>query len=210
MPIDTQSASPPQNTHISAETVLIPEHYTLIVPIAICVLVVAVMFAVFFFSGKCISTCNSCEKNSSKTKTCNVLLKHDFLFAIIFAITGIVFLLSFYFFDSSTAINYFSFAATLSSIILSVVAIFMTISSENKNIALQAQLDSSVNSLESIQTIIEKQNSALAQTMAEFHSETEALKNQLNIVIEATKQIQDCINKTYDTAKWQQDRFDQN
>ena len=59
----------------------------------------------------------------------------------------IVVLLALTFTNDKEAVNYFSFAGTLSSIILSVVAIFMTINSENESKDAKRQMDMSVQQL---------------------------------------------------------------
>ena len=68
----------------------------------------------------------------------------------------IVVLLTLTFVNNENAVNYFSFAGTLSSIILSVVAIFMTINSENESKDAKTQLDRSIVKMEESTSAVKK------------------------------------------------------
>lgn len=87
---------------------------------------------------------------------CILLIKKDFIYFGIIAGMVIVVLLTLTFANNTNAVNYFSFAGTLSSIILSVVAIFMTINSENESKDAKRQMDMSVQQLKDTAASVEK------------------------------------------------------
>lgn len=88
------------------------------------------------------------ELSANCSQKCRYLLKKDFIYMSVIAGIIIVVLLALTFTNDKEAVNYFSFAGTLSSIILSVVAIFMTINSENESKDAKSQMDISIHRLE--------------------------------------------------------------
>lgn len=96
------------------------------------------------------------EKQDEKcTRKCIHMLRKDFLYMGVIASIAVVLLLTLTFATDGNAVNYFSFAGMLSSIILSVVAIFMTINSENESKEAKIQLDKSVEKMEATAQKIE-------------------------------------------------------
>ena len=83
-------------------------------------------------------------------------MKKDFIYISVIAGMVIVVLLTLTFVNNENAVNYFSFAGTLSSIILSVVAIFMTINSENESKDAKTQLDRSIVKMEESTSAVKK------------------------------------------------------
>lgn len=151
--------------------------------IGISIVTIIILIVVYRKSGKCVMDSSCKEINPKSIRSCNTLLRHDFFFAIILSGVVCVFLLSLYFFESEKAINYFSFAATICSIILSVVAIFMSINGENKNSSMQTQFDLSVKNLEKISENITEQQKMMRKTIDEFHAAIEAQNESLNSTI---------------------------
>ena len=105
-------------------------------------------------------------------RKCVYLLKKDFIYISVIAGMVIVVLLTLTLANNENAVNYFSFAGTLSSIILSVVAIFMTINSENESKDAKIQLDISVSKLENTS----KEITHLAE---EWQASAQNLQNRL-------------------------------
>lgn len=102
--------------------------------------------------------------NDDCNNQCILLLKKDFVYFGIIAGIVIVVLLTLTFTNNDDAVNYFSFAGTLSSIILSVVAIFMTINSENASKDAKSQLDRSISQMERTVADIKHFSNELNQT----------------------------------------------
>lgn len=73
----------------------------------------------------------------NEEKECEKLLKKDIVYCFIIFFLFVVGLLTWKLGDNKTVFDQISFAGTVSSIILSVIAIFMTIASENKNTSMR-------------------------------------------------------------------------
>lgn len=111
-----------------------------VILLGICLVWCAICFIISIRSG---------EKQDEKcTRKCIHMLRKDFLYMGVIASITVVLLLTLTFATDGNAVNYFSFAGMLSSIILSVVAIFMTINSENESKEAKIQLDKSVAKME--------------------------------------------------------------
>lgn len=135
--------------------------------------------------GICLVWCAICfitsmrrgEKQDEKcTRKCIHMLKKDFLYMGVIASIAVVLLLTLTFATDGNAVNYFSFAGMLSSIILSVVAIFMTINSENESKEAKIQLDKSVAKME-----------ATAQKLEEASKEWKGSNRELLVQFENQK-----------------------
>ena len=123
--------------------------------------------------GICLIWCAICfiisvrrgEKQDEKcTRKCIHMLRKDFLYMGVIASIAVVLLLTLTFATDGNAVNYFSFAGMLSAIILSVVAIFMTINSENESKEAKIQLDKSVAKMEATaQNLTKLQKNGKAQ-----------------------------------------------
>lgn len=119
------------------------------------------------------------EKQDEKcTRKCIHMLRKDFLYMGVIASITVVLLLTLTFATDGNAVNYFSFAGMLSSIILSVVAIFMTINSENESKEAKIQLDKSVAKME-----------ATAQKLEEASKEWKGSNRELLVQFENQKKI---------------------
>lgn len=95
-----------------------------------------------------------CGKNCNYSQ-CSELTKKDLRHVVIFFSTVIIFIFVFLLTGDQSAMDYFSFASTITSIVLSVVAIIMTISSESKSEGVKQQIDNSVSQLESAKVTIQ-------------------------------------------------------
>lgn len=135
--------------------------------------------------GICLVWCAICfiismrrgEKQDEKcTRKCIHMLRKDFLYMGVIASIAVVLLLTLTFATDGNAVNYFSFAGMLSSIILSVVAIFMTINSENESKEAKIQLDKSVAKME-----------ATAQKLEEASKEWKGSNRELLVQLENQK-----------------------
>lgn len=87
-------------------------------------------------------------KCGSQNKECSTLIKRDFLYVVIILVIVSIAILASAFSNDQKAIDLFSFASTITSIILSVLAIFMTLISEYKNENTKTKIDMATNKIE--------------------------------------------------------------
>ena len=97
-------------------------------------------------SGKCENSGNCTNEKTSKK--CIRLVQQDFKYIVILFSTVLIFVAVDILIGNQDALNYISFASTITSIVLSVIAIFMTISSEAKNDGMKLAIDESIRKLE--------------------------------------------------------------
>ncbi len=165
------------------------------------------------------------EKQDEKcTRKCIHMLRKDFLYMGVIASITVVLLLTLTFATDGNAVNYFSFAGMLSSIILSVVAIFMTINSENESKEAKIQLDKSVAKMEATAQKLEEaskewkgsnrellvQFENQKKTFEEILRSSQTMLDECRIILEESKQlnkkVDDIIPQVIDVAgsgkKW--------
>lgn len=165
------------------------------------------------------------EKQDEKcTRKCIHMLRKDFLYMGVIASITVVLLLTLTFATDGNAVNYFSFAGMLSSIILSVVAIFMTINSENESKEAKIQLDKSVAKMEATAQKLEEaskewkgsnrellvQFENQKKTFEEILQSSQTMLDECRIILEESKQlnkkVDDIIPQVIDVAgsgkKW--------
>lgn len=128
------------------------------------------------------------ELSANCSQKCRYLLKKDFIYMSVIAGIIIVVLLALTFTNDKEAVNYFSFAGTLSSIILSVVAIFMTINSENESKDAKSQMDISIHRLEKTGNDISELSEKWQSTVSNLQ---EKLDDQKSDISETLRQLQD-------------------
>lgn len=140
------------------------------------------ILCVVILLGICFVWCAICfiismrrgEKQDEKcTRKCIHMLRKDFLYMGVIASITVVLLLTLTFATDGNAVNYFSFAGMLSSIILSVIAIFMTINSENESKEAKIQLDKSIEKMENTAQKIEKDFSKSTESNEKLLAELE-------------------------------------
>ena len=116
---------------------------------------------------------------SNEEKECEKLLKKDMVYYFIIFFLFVVGLLTWKLGDNKTVFDQISFAGTVSSIILSVIAIFMTIASENKNTSMSG--------------IIEKAKDSIVDADEDIQNNTKKLSKSIN----KNKEILDAINQYF-------------
>lgn len=102
----------------------------------------------------CEKKINSC--NDHLDNNCEKLTRKDFVYLSVIMIIISIVLVSLSMFTNSQAIAYFSFASTITSIILSVLAIIMTLTGEAKNQTSKDILTSSANTIASTTELLKK------------------------------------------------------
>lgn len=115
----------------------------------------------------------------NEEKDCEKLLKKDIVYCFIIFFLFVVGLLTWKLGDNKTVFDQISFAGTVSSIILSVIAIFMTIASENKNTSMSG--------------IIEKVKDSIVDADEDIQNNTKKLSKSIN----KNKKILDVINQHF-------------
>lgn len=129
-----------------------------------------------------------CGKNCNYSQ-CSELTKKDLRHVVIFFSTVIIFILVFLLTGDQSAMEYFSFASTITSIVLSVVAIIMTISSESKSEGVKHQIDKSVEELGSAKQTIQEHITRMA-TQAEAQEKTfKDILSKSEEILEMTKSL---------------------
>lgn len=87
-------------------------------------------------------------KCNFENKECSSLIKRDFLYIVIILMIIGIGLVTKVFAEDQKAIDLVSFASTITSIILSILAIFMTLISEYKNENTKTKIDMATNKIE--------------------------------------------------------------
>ncbi|MEQ2930133.1 hypothetical protein AAAV48_14540 [Agathobaculum butyriciproducens] len=128
------------------------------------------------------------ELSANCSQKCRYLLKKDFIYMSVIAGIIIVVLLALTFTNDKEAVNYFSFAGTLSSIILSVVAIFMTINSENESKDAKRQMDMSVQQLKDTAASVEK---LWKNTVDDFQKKMDEQTQNMEITFQQSQETYD-------------------
>lgn len=121
----------------------------------------------------------------------------DYKWIIVLLIVIIVFLTSLYWGDNQYFAEKISFAGTLSSIILSVLAIIMTIHAEDKNDASKAQIESTKILIENAKNSIEKANNDM---QGKINIITD-LGNLVTTLEGTIKNIESCVNVIKDNTE---------
>lgn len=116
---------------------------------------IVIIIVLFMYYG--INDCtNSNGHQGCELRPCNRLLKRDFKYSVLILIVLIILLITNKLGDNDKLLNYISFGSTLTSIILSVLAIFMTMLSESKS-------DATKTRLENLTTLIENASDSTKQ-----------------------------------------------
>lgn len=103
-----------------------------------------------FGDRMCLQAKVDCEQ-----KSCYRVLKRDFIYCGIILVLCAVFIFTITSSNNKDVVSHISFAGTLSSAILSVIAIFMTIRSEEKNSEIKSRIGGLIDKLELVDTKIE-------------------------------------------------------
>lgn len=108
-------------------------------------------------------------------KKCTILAERDVLYLTILFVFVIIFLVTITMGSSDESNKLFSFASTLTSIVLSLVAIIMTIYSEYKNERAASSLSLAINTIESASDNLRNQTDRQIQELKDLN---EQLKNE--------------------------------
>lgn len=143
------------------------------------------------------------DKCSRDDEQCKTVMAKDFVYmAAIFSIV-VVIAVSFAMYHDDTAVAYFAFAGTVTSIILSVIAIIMTIDSERKSDVAKAQLDGALKTMGEINEDLTRKiaqiklySDEIEQQLKEQKDSFRAIEQQTKISAENTYEIKSYMEKT--------------
>ena len=167
----------------------------------VCITII-VLIICFRFNINCN---NSNQQGLCDLRPCNRLLKRDFKYCMLMMLALLILLLTVKLGDNKELLNYISFGSTLTSIILSVLAIFMTMLAESKSDATKTRLENLTSVIEKSSSSIEKQVDAINKIYREMSDRFpvyEKISTQQNELVkkiekleEHTKNIEDGIQK---------------
>ena len=136
------------------------------------------------------TACNSCKKIQNK----------DLFYLCVILGICLVVVFSFVFYSNQDAINLFSFASTLSSIILSVVAIFMSINGEKTQELHRNQIEHTANKLESTRVKLEENIETLNTKLDKLERKLQTVVDNTDTLVTRWKKIQSDDNKKIATS----------
>ena len=154
----------------------------------------------------------SCKQDvdiCSKEK-CIALHKRDQMYLIIIFAIIITFILVDLFVGNKDALDYFSFASTIASIILSVLAIMMTIFSDAKNETSKALINKSIQSLENTSKEVKFYTDGFNKKSDEQKDTFERILENSKKIFETTQTIQADVrnvNKRMASRTFKKDEF---
>lgn len=159
--------------------------------VAIGVLMIICILA-FGYIGKLLFSGNTGKSDGASIdrvceKKCRYIRKMEYLFAGIVIIVCCVSILTVLLAGDSNAFTYFSFASTITSIILSVIAIFMTISGESKTETTKDKVDITVARLDNIIEQFEKQVEIENNTFEKILEGYQEMKERMDQLSESMK-----------------------
>lgn len=135
-----------------------------------------------------------CDKDTSNCNDsyCHKLKEHDFKYCIGILFLVIVFICTLTLGNNSKVMEYFSFAGTVSSLILSVLAIIMTILSEYKNEGTKASMENmlkqTAESVKEIRKFTDSMN-ATSQSLYEYGRDINQMKADMNEIKKIAMQV---------------------
>lgn len=151
----------------------------------------------------------NCDNNGKQK--CTTLAERDVFYLTILFVFVIIFLMTITMGCSDESNKLFSFASTLTSIVLSLVAIIMTIYSEYKNERAASSLSLAINTIESASDNLRNQTDRQIQELRDLN---EQLKNEFykinNKLDEMNNKIGYFIVDNVDKNHWISNNGDQN
>lgn len=113
------------------------------------------------------------------------LVKRDFWYMVIIFSMVLIFILTISFATDGNAFQYFSFTSTLTSIVLSVIAIIMTIVSEQKSDNVKTAIDESVKELQNAS----KEITLFTEQINEQQAKSEAILSKMDENLSQSKML---------------------
>lgn len=141
--------------------------------------------------------------NDDDKKKCTALATRDLVYICIIFIFIIIFLMTITMGCSSLSNQLFSFAATLVSIVLSILAIIMTIYSEYKNERAANSLSLAINTIETVSRNLREQTDAQIKELKDLNKEIRKEFDKINNKLDSMDyKIKNFIGNLKDTSSW--------
>lgn len=141
--------------------------------------------------------------NDDDKKKCTALATRDLVYICIIFIFIIIFLMTITMGCSSLSNQLFSFAATLVSIVLSILAIIMTIYSEYKNERAANSLSLAINTIETVSRNLREQTDAQIEELKDLNKEIRKEFDKINNKLDSMDyKIKIFIGNLKDTSSW--------
>lgn len=141
--------------------------------------------------------------NDDDKKKCTALATRDLVYICIIFIFIIIFLMTITMGCSSLSNQLFSFAATLVSIVLSILAIIMTIYSEYKNERAANSLSLAINTIETVSRNLREQTDAQIEELKDLNKEIRKEFDKINNKLDSMDyKIKNFIGNLKDTSSW--------
>ena len=157
---------------------------------AVMIAAIAAVIAIggIFFSSSSGETENPAEKRPACEEKCRHVQKMEFVYTTIVIAVSCVAILSILLAGDANAFTNISFASTVSSIILSVIAIFMSISGEVKVSNTKEKMDLTVGKLDEAIQQLEHYKTEMLQELAEQ-------KDVFDHILEESKRIHEGVDE---------------
>lgn len=141
--------------------------------------------------------------NDDDKKKCTALATRDLVYICITFIFIIIFLMTITMGCSSLSNQLFSFAATLVSIVLSILAIIMTIYSEYKNERAANSLSLAINTIETVSRNLREQTDAQIKELKDLNKEIRKEFDKINNKLDSMDcKIKIFVGNLRDTSSW--------
>ena len=141
--------------------------------------------------------------NDDDKKKCTALATRDLVYVCIIFIFIIIFLMTITMGCSSLSNQLFSFAATLVSIVLSILAIIMTIYSEYKNERAANSLSLAINTIETVSRNLREQTDAQIKELKDLNKEIRKEFDKINNKLDSMDcKIKIFVGNLKDTSSW--------
>ncbi len=142
--------------------------------------------------------------NDDDKKKCTALATRDLVYICIIFISIIIFLMTITMGCSSLSNQLFSFAATLVSIVLSILAIIMTIYSEYKNERAANSLSLAINTIETVSRNLREQTDAQIRELQDLNKKLRKEFNRINNKLDSiNSRIEIFVKNNFeDTSSW--------
>lgn len=167
--------------------------------LVVLLLVILAFICVFSWLQKGKPQRRNCEQEPCKDvnckqtckESCNTLLKKENTYRLIILVVVLVFVLGYTFSGNSDAMGYFSFASTITSIILSVIAIIMTINNEQKSDRVKDAIDESVKTLQQSTEELKE----YSESMGDVSEKLETVLSDIHGISEKTEEMNQHFSK---------------
>lgn len=177
------------NATIQVPSLIFIATVVIVVGAIVAIAVLTTLFVILRSKYKKSPHCCGSDDTCFKEKCISLYKKDMHYIEIIFAIIVIILLVNL-FIGKKDALEYFSFASTITSIILSVLAIMMTIFSDAKNENTKSLINKSIDSLEKAIKTIEEHTQEMNNVSDKQRETFEKILENSSDILERTKGLE--------------------